>query len=295
MPDTGLRIGELSRRTGIDPALLRAWERRYGVPRPRRSPGGQRRYSEADEARVRLMRLHMSRGFPAGVAARLIAARPAGSLGSRPGAGVAALTADLRVALDDYDEAAAHAALDALLATAPLTDVLRAAVLPVLREIGSRWEQGELSVGAEHFATALLGGRLRALSRGWDSGRGPLALLACAPGERHELGLVSFGLALHAEGWRVRSLGADTPVAAVEHVAGREAPALIVVAAVRPEPFAQATQALAELASRHPLAVGGAGAGEALADELGARLLPADAVAAAHAVAAAGRRTASPI
>src|SRR5580700_242919 len=43
-----LPISEVSRRTGIPVAGLRNWEQRYGLPRPRRLPGGQRRYSESD-------------------------------------------------------------------------------------------------------------------------------------------------------------------------------------------------------------------------------------------------------
>lgn len=43
-----LTISEVSQRTGIPVAGLRNWEQRYGLPRPRRSPGGQRRYTEAD-------------------------------------------------------------------------------------------------------------------------------------------------------------------------------------------------------------------------------------------------------
>ena len=51
----GLRIGELSRRTGISTELLRTWERRYGLLMPARSPAGYRLYTEADEDRVRRM------------------------------------------------------------------------------------------------------------------------------------------------------------------------------------------------------------------------------------------------
>jgi DICT domain-containing protein len=43
-----LSISEVSRRTGIPVAGLRNWEQRYGLPRPKRSPTGQRRYTEAD-------------------------------------------------------------------------------------------------------------------------------------------------------------------------------------------------------------------------------------------------------
>jgi len=42
-----LRIGELARRVAASQDLLRAWERRYGLLKPVRSPGGYRLYSGA--------------------------------------------------------------------------------------------------------------------------------------------------------------------------------------------------------------------------------------------------------
>ena len=69
-----------------------------------------------------------------------------------------------------------------------------------------------LSVGDEHFATNVIRGRLLGLARGWGRGLGPVALLACLPGEQHELGLLAFGLALRAHGWRVSYFGGDTPL-----------------------------------------------------------------------------------
>jgi DNA-binding transcriptional MerR regulator len=73
-----LRIGELARRTGASPELLRAWERRYGLLRPSRSQGGYRLYTAADEARIRHMRAYLARGVAAAEAARLaVDAEPA--------------------------------------------------------------------------------------------------------------------------------------------------------------------------------------------------------------------------
>src|SRR6478672_3061991 len=51
--DSGqLRIGEFSRRVGVTPELLRAWESRYGLTRPVRSPGGFRLYTADAAARL---------------------------------------------------------------------------------------------------------------------------------------------------------------------------------------------------------------------------------------------------
>src|SRR3954447_5970243 len=63
------RIGELSKRTGVSPELLRAWERRYGLLDPTRSSGGLRLYDAADLERVRLMQQHLATGLAAAEAA----------------------------------------------------------------------------------------------------------------------------------------------------------------------------------------------------------------------------------
>lgn len=56
--------------------------------------------------------------------------------------------------------------------------------------------------------------RLLGLARDWGQGGGPLALLGSPPGELHDLGLICFGLALRAHGWRIAFLGASEALAA---------------------------------------------------------------------------------
>src|SRR3954447_14933392 len=73
--ETLLRIGELSRRSGVSPELLRAWERRYGLLRPERSTGGLRLYGPTDLERVQRMRQHLAEGV-AGAGAAALAAGP---------------------------------------------------------------------------------------------------------------------------------------------------------------------------------------------------------------------------
>lgn len=258
-----LRIGELSKRSGVSPELLRAWERRYGLLRPTRSPGGLRLYSSEDERAVQSMNRHLAEGLAAAEAAALATSDRAGAgPPGQPAASVDALRAELADALDNFDEAGAHAALDRLLAVATIDTLLSAAVLPLLRGLGERWESGEASIAQEHFASELLRGRLLGLGRGWGAGAGPAALLACVPGEEHDLGLIAFGLALRARGWRIVFLGADTPLATVAEAASVVDPALIVLSAVSRERFDRCAGDLRELARRHRVALGGAGAGD---------------------------------
>ena len=47
-----LSIGEVVKATGVGEATLRAWERRFGFPRPHRQPSGHRRYSRDEVERI---------------------------------------------------------------------------------------------------------------------------------------------------------------------------------------------------------------------------------------------------
>src|SRR5512132_1004660 len=119
--DTGteqLRIGELSRRTGVSTELLRAWERRYGLLRPSRTDGGFRLYSPADERRVSLMRSHLQHGMSAAEAARLTLAEAEadGSTRADDEPILRRRAQELRQALDDLDEGGAQSVLDSVLA-----------------------------------------------------------------------------------------------------------------------------------------------------------------------------------
>jgi MerR family transcriptional regulator, light-induced transcriptional regulator len=278
-----LRIGELSRRVGVSPELLRAWETRYGLLRPSRSTGGFRLYSDEDEARVRLMRMYQERGLSAAEAARLAAsAEPAAAEPRTEANGrVRAEVERMSDSLDAFDEAGAHAAFDSLVSALSIDALVREAVIPYLEGLGRRWEQGEASVAQEHFASNLIRGRLLGLARGWGQGTGPRAVLACAPAEQHDLPLVCFGLALRARGWRITYLGPDTPVETVAEVAAALRPRLVVVSASLPERLGPALEGLRELAGSTRVAVAGAGASPEAAERSGAELLAEDPVSAA--------------
>jgi MerR family transcriptional regulator, light-induced transcriptional regulator len=281
-----LRIGELSRRLGVSDHLLRAWESRYGLLQPVRSAGGFRLYAEADESRVRRMQAHLARGLSAAEAARAVLGEDSGA-GGDPGlaAGphraapeVGELSGDLRQALDAFDESAAQAVLDRLVSDLSLTTVLRDVVVPYLTELGERWESGTASVAQEHFASNLIRGRLAGLARGWGNGHGPRAVLACPPGELHDLALMVFGIVLNRTGWRIDYLGMNTPVDELTRTVDSMRPDLVVLAATVPEILEPHATQLIALAQRAPLALAGAGATPQIASAVGARLLTGDPV-----------------
>jgi MerR family transcriptional regulator, light-induced transcriptional regulator len=237
------RISELARRTGASTDLLRAWERRYGLLHPQRTPGGFRLYDEGDVERVERMRAGLERGLAAAEAAQA-ALEPA------------AEPAELLPVLLAFDDERAHAILDDLLSRLSVEGVLHDVVAPTLRLIGEGWERGEISVAQEHFAANVLRGRLVGLARRWDQGLGPRALLACAPGDQHDLPLILFGLALRRRGWRILFLGADTPLDVLAATARAEAPDVVVLSSSGATAIPTADE-LENLAAAAPLVLAG--------------------------------------
>jgi DNA-binding transcriptional MerR regulator len=251
--EAAVRIGELARRTGVSPELLRAWEQRYGLLQPARSPGGFRLYSAADEGRVRRMTGNLGRGLSAAEAARLAL------VGDEPAAVAAAPIAELaqalRSALDAFDTVGAHKALDRLLSAVSVDVVVAEVLIPYLRDLGDRWKTGDASVAQEHFASNLVRGRLLGVSRDVAAGEGPSALLACLPDEAHDLGLVMFGVLLARRGWSVTFLGADTPLDTVHVSVGMLRPDVVVLSTLEATVFRAAAEPLRQLAAVTSLVV----------------------------------------
>ena len=148
MAEPRLRIGALSKRVGVSPELLRAWESRYGLLNPVRTDGGFRLYSAADEERVRSMRRHVDAGVPAAEAARLALGHSSSAEDPAIAANQTRLAEELRDALDRLDEAKAHAVLDRLLAAFTIETVLRDVVLVYLRVGGTGALMGDEESGS---------------------------------------------------------------------------------------------------------------------------------------------------
>lgn len=282
-----LRIGELARRTGTSPELLRAWEQRYGLLRPSRSDGGFRLYSDQDEARVSRTKTLIAQGLSTSEAARraLVPGGDPREMEADVAAATVGLADELREALDRFDDESADRVLDRMLAALSVETAMQEVLLPYLHLLGDRWATGEVSVAQEHFASSLIRGRLLGLARGWGVGGGPSLLLACPPGEEHDLGLIMFGIAAWRRGWRIIYLGQDTPIATIDQAVEVVEPALVVLAIAEGTLIGSHAHELRRLAARVPVAVGGAARPEELIG-LGIRLLEGDPVEAARTLTA---------
>jgi len=254
-----LRIRTIARLTGIREATLRAWERRYGFPRPNRSEhNNYRSYSREEVENIRRVAKLIADGLSASEAIAQVKATPVQALpaGER-------LSERFWSAVMMMDVDAVQRVLDEAQASMEVEVFCNGFLLPLLREMGMR-----LDIAREHMASALIRQRLRALLDGEEPrADGPRVVLACPAKDHHEGGLLALGLQLKRRGWRVTMLGADTPAEALHSACVQLSPELVALSFVRrrePEELAAVLAEVVRACAPVRVVVGGAGAREHL-------------------------------
>ncbi len=231
---SGISIGSLARRTGVPVDTLRAWERRYGVLRPERTDGGQRRYGDRDVERVLWLSARVAEGqrISDAVAALNALEREDDEADARGGP-TAALASRLNIAARQGDGARVELELDRAFAALPMVQAMELVVFPALADLGRRWAEGERVVVAEPLLSAPPERRLAARLSAARRPRGPIGIVACPSGERHAVGALCLSVLMAQDGWRVSFLGADTPLVEADAVAqARRARACVAVCTV---------------------------------------------------------------
>jgi methanogenic corrinoid protein MtbC1 len=248
-----LNIAALTRRTGVPPDTIRKWEQRYGVLRPARTPGGQRRYSEVDVARVEWLKARLEEGYRIGEAAALLGSGEAVTLSPEH------LRAAIVEAARGSDVVALGRLVNQALALPSLEESFVEVLTPALSEIGERWEGGELTVAQEHLAAGTVRAALQTLIADARASVRGTAVLACAPGELHDIGLLMLAVLLRGDGWQVAFLGADTPLREAVSFADELGAAVVCFSASTPEQARGLAKALARerVPERLEILVGG--------------------------------------
>lgn len=237
-----LNLKAVVRETGIKPDTLRAWERRYGLPRPQRAPSGRRLYSRQDVETIHWLVARQAEGMTIGQAVALWRSleeagkdplkEPAslsfvsppqadGSLEQFRSAWIAACSAF-------HESAAEGIVAEALALYSPevvCSEILRQGVA----EIGDAWYRGEATVHQEHFASHLIARRIQAMLLAAPSPSRPGHLLIlCPPEEQHSLGLLFLTLFLRRAGWETVYLGADLPLENLDSTIRTVRPSMVI-------------------------------------------------------------------
>lgn len=231
--------------TGLTPDTLRAWERRYGVPHPQRTPGGHRLYSQRDIDMLRWLVARQHEGMSISRAVDLWQQLTGQgrdpldvSLPTSPpqltAGPVITLRQEWEAACLAFDEQAAETVLSRAFALHSPEVVCLEVLQEGLAEIGERWYRGEVSVQQEHFASELALRRLaRLMAAAPVSLRPGRILIACAPDELHTFGSLLFALMLRWRGWSTLFLGANVPLERVDLTVTGTKPNLVVLSAQR--------------------------------------------------------------
>jgi DNA-binding transcriptional MerR regulator/methylmalonyl-CoA mutase cobalamin-binding subunit len=278
------------RRTGLTADVLRAWERRYRVVEPGRSPTGRRLYSDEDIERLRLLRRATLSGrsigqvsaLPTAELVRLIRDDEAEEARApEPAPQRSDLAQQLRLealdAVEELDGTRLRRLLQRAATAFGAERALEEVAAPVLTEVGDRWQAGDLSIAHEHLMSSVIRQVVGDLLQGAsDDADRPMALFATPAGERHEFGALMAAVIAATRGWRILYLGADIPAADIARAALRHRPRLVAVSVVSRELGRQLVTELSELREALPseatLVVGGRGLArhETLLDEIGA-------------------------
>jgi methanogenic corrinoid protein MtbC1 len=264
-----------SRWSGLTAHVLRAWEKRYGAVEPGRAEGGRRLYSDADIARLRLMREAIAGGRRIGDIARRSlgeleaivdedraerdgAEAPPSEVGAADRYALEALDAIRRL-----DDGQLRSALTRAVRALSPFELVDSVVTPLMHRVGELWEEGELTPGHEHLASAVVKQILMELLGAFQpDGDAPVLVVATPAGQRHEIGALLAAASAALEGWRAVYLGGDLPTADIVDAAAQtkaRAVALSVMSADErlPEELASLRRGLGRGA---PIFVGGQGA-----------------------------------
>lgn len=224
-------IRTIAKLTGVNAVTLRAWERRYGLIKPKRTRSGHRVYTDDHVEVVRQILALLDSGISVGQVGEVFEARR-NSHGEVSEVDVWARYRRRMIAgIRTFDEDRLEDVYNEAAALYPVDLVSDRLIVPTLREVGWRWKNKSGTVAEEHFFSTYirnkLGARLHHRSR---RAEGPKLVLACLPEERHDLGLLLFGLAALDNGMQVILIGADLPLSELPDVSARSGAAAVVLA-----------------------------------------------------------------
>lgn len=231
-------IKAVVQQTQVHVSTLRAWEQRYGVPRPLRSDHGHRLYSPRDVAVIKWLKhcteegLSISHAVAALRESRVLegsageAAPPVEAAPSETG--WPELQEQLVDALIKANLPQAHMLVNMVSALYPPEAVMTNLFQPVLEIIGVRWARDQLCVAEEHLVTNFIRQRLLTYSQVLAPfAGGPRLVCGCVTGEEHELGLLMFATLMELRGWEVLYLGQNVANEGLGEFLRRAAPALV--------------------------------------------------------------------
>lgn len=265
------RIHRVAKLTGLSKDVIRVWERRFGLIKPTRGANRYRNYSDEDVRLLRYIKEQLDAGSSIGDLSKL--GREELLTRARTNAPRVAivenmfdrLLRELLSTLNPLDRVTFEKRLNGAVAVVPFDEALHGILLPLQEQVGQLWHDGHVSIAVEHYVTSQIQQKIfSAMNQLPVAEFGVTVVVACPPGEEHDIAALAVAYQCRVRGCRVYYLGANVPIAALVKLCSDMKPDLAILSLpiVRSEDkVTELIQALVhDVSPFTDLAVGGHGA-----------------------------------
>jgi MerR family transcriptional regulator, light-induced transcriptional regulator len=229
------RIKSVASTTGLSTHVIRKWEERYHLVHPQRGPNGYRLFTEDDIQFLLYLKSQLDHGESIGQLAQAGERELRQSMNHVPLnlSGIASLywndTQDMIRLARHQDVRAITTMIEKRINQLGLEKALDSIIFPVLRLIGDLWHQGGMSLRGEQSVSRLVRQHLINVLREEPPLGGPHALIACVPGDFHEIAPLTAAILLRGLGWHSIYLGPNVAFEMLELALRRKQTQLILL------------------------------------------------------------------
>jgi MerR family transcriptional regulator, light-induced transcriptional regulator len=265
------RIHRVAKLTGLSKDVIRVWERRFALLKPTRGANRYRNYSDEDVALLRFLKEQLDAGGSIGELSKLgreellDRARASAPQVSFVDNTFSRLLRELLSTLNPFNRVTFEKRLNGAVAVVPFEEALHGILLPLQEQVGQLWHDGHLNVAIEHYVTKQIQQKIfSAMNQLPVAEFGTKVVVACPPGEEHDIAALAVAYRCRVRGCRVYFLGANVPLASLTNLCKQVEPDLTIISFPLTLSEANATELVHALAHEvNPvshLAVGGHGA-----------------------------------
>jgi MerR family transcriptional regulator, light-induced transcriptional regulator len=265
------RIHRVAKLTGLSRDVIRVWERRFGLVKPIRGANRYRNYSDEDVRLLRYLKEQLDAGGSIGELSKLgreellRRARASAPQVSFVDNTFSRLLRELLSSLDPFDRVTFEKRLNGAVAVVPFEEALHGILLPLQEQVGRLWHEGHVNIAIEHYVTKQIQQKIFAAMNQLPVAEfGAKVVVACPPGEEHDIAALAVAYRCRVRGCRVYYLGANVPIASLTNLCSKVEPDLTIIScplALSEDKAAELAYALAhEVSPVSHLTVGGDGA-----------------------------------
>jgi DNA-binding transcriptional MerR regulator/methylmalonyl-CoA mutase cobalamin-binding subunit len=265
------RIHRVAKLTSLSKDVIRVWERRFGLLKPTRGANRYRNYSDEDVSLLRYLKEQLNAGGSIGELSKLgreellTRARASAPQISFVDNTFTRLLRELLSTLNPFDRVIFEKRLNGAVAVVPFEEALHGILLPLQEQVGQLWHENHIDVAIEHYVTKHIQQKIfSAMNQLPVTEFGAKVVVACPPGEEHDIAALTVAYRCRVRGCRVYYLGANVPVASLANLCGKVEPDLTIMSfplAFSEVNATELVQALTyEVVPVSRLAVGGHGA-----------------------------------